>query len=127
MKVCPHCGKEVEDDVKFCPSCGKPIDGEVKEEAVAEPVKEDKNGRLAMIFGIISVAASLVFGGSSLFFVFGAFALVIPLGFGIPALILGIKTRKASKQGLVGFILGIVGIALSVIALSVFIFLITRS
>ena len=119
MKTCPKCGKQVEDDVKFCPQCGASLNEEnalapEKEETVKnEPAKGDiaNKAQLAMIFGIISASLDLA-AAFSILTLFG-FSMLIPIGLGIPAIVLGAKTRKADKKGFAGFVLGIVGVALA--------------
>lgn len=93
-RVCPQCGRVLEETWKSCPYCGKDLIG---------TQKPSKGGRtwaiISIIFGVVS------------FIVFG-----IPLG--LAAIICGaVAVTKENKLGIVGIILGVIGAVLALIIL----------
>lgn len=66
--ICRHCGKIIEDDVRFCPFCGKKIESHLRIEDIETPDDEDekeyeqpKGRRLGK--ALISIVAAVVFVG----------------------------------------------------------------
>lgn len=66
--ICRHCGKIIEDDVRFCPFCGKKIESHLRIEDTETPDDEDekeyeqpKGKRLGK--ALISIVAAVVFVG----------------------------------------------------------------
>ena len=138
MKYCSKCGYACQDDDKFCTRCGAKLQQLVENpqpapaQAVVQPMPvpppmpypipqpvpqeqpkpNQTSAILALVFGILGGVFYII----SMFFtwIFGVFT----LGFAIPALILGVKTRKDGK-GLAGMIMSIVVLSLMVITLVV--------
>ena len=93
-RVCPQCGKVLEETWNACPSCGRSL-----------TLKQQSDGRtwsiLSIVFGIISL---LIFG--------------IPLG--IAAVICGsVAVSKNDDLGIIGIIIGVIGALLAWLILSV--------
>lgn len=92
-RVCPQCGKVLEENWKSCPYCGKDLTG------------AGGTGRTWAIVSIILGAIS--------FLIFG-----IPLG--IAAIICGVvAVAKNDNLGIIGIILGLIGAALAAIVLMI--------
>jgi uncharacterized membrane protein YvbJ len=96
-RVCPQCGRVLEEGWKSCPYCGW-SGAEVK-----SPTKKRTMSRISIILGVVS------------FIVAG-----IPLGIG--AIFCGALaiSRDEDKLGIVGIILGIIGIILALMVLPLF-------
>ena len=66
--ICRHCGKIIEDDVRFCPFCGKKIeshlrieDAEIADDEDEKEYEEPKGKRFGK--ALISIVAAVVFVG----------------------------------------------------------------
>jgi TM2 domain-containing membrane protein YozV len=55
MKVCPYCGKKIEESKKVCPYCGKALEDKVIKKEV-KIKQESKSKLLAGILGILGGA-----------------------------------------------------------------------
>lgn len=99
MKYCIFCGKELNDDAIYCTSCGKKQ--ELPKKEVAQANKDDGLG-----FGIATLC---------LFWV-----PILPIVFGIIALIKGTKTNRLATIvcASVGLFLAIVSLVLYIIILA---------
>lgn len=89
-RVCPQCGKVLEETWKSCPYCGKDLTGAQK-----PPMQGRSWAILSIIFGVVS------------FIIFG-----IP--FGLAAIICGtVAVAKEDMLGIVGVSLGVIGALLA--------------
>lgn len=91
-RVCPQCGRVLEETWKNCPNCSKNL-------SVAQKPQGRTYGILSIIFGVVS------------FIIFG-----IPLGFA--AIVCGaVAVAKDDMLGIVGIVLGVIGALLAFILL----------
>lgn len=60
MKNCPHCDKEISDNVNFCPYCGENLTGVTNSAHFSNEEAELKNGNLVLLFSGISLAGCLM-------------------------------------------------------------------
>ncbi len=93
-RVCPQCGRVLEETWKSCPHCGKNLIG-------AQKPRGRTYGILSIIFGVVS------------FIIFG-----IPLG--LAAIVCGaVAVTREDMLGIAGIILGVIGALLAFWALMV--------
>ena len=118
MKYCTKCGFQVNDEDKFCARCGAPLT-DVNNPLPNNnqnplPNQEVKPNNTKAILSLVFGCLSTLFLGLSLFasLLFG----ILTFGFAIPALVLGIKSRK-NGCGLAGMITSIVVLAIGGIVL----------
>jgi len=118
--ICPFCNKENETKNKYCVHCGKEIENHesqdevnIKEEKITYDYKE-KYAKKSSIYGSISFGFGVVS-------CFGPISIIISILFGIIAIIYGSKSLKTTKvfQAKMGITLGILGIILGIIILTV--------
>ena len=148
MKFCTNCGAQLEDDAKFCTSCGSSVEAAAPAPAPAPtptfvapnqsaapaptytaptyaaptPTVQPNNGIRNPLIAIITGASGL--GTFWLSFLPFGFWGLISLAISAVGFIFGLLSKKSnpgSKMGKLGFIFGIIGMALAVILTIIFI------
>jgi uncharacterized membrane protein HdeD (DUF308 family) len=126
---CKNCGKEVPENSKFCPSCGQSqevIENEKPKEdtqgqptmSTTEPAKKiilAHRGTMILVFGILGIVLNFIC------------CVGVAQVFSILALVMGVGDLKKMKFGMMesegkgittaGMIMGIIGLALTIIAI----------
>ena len=88
-RVCPNCGRVLEETWNSCPHCGRDLSA-----------KSDKGTNLAILSIILAVVSFVIFG--------------IPLG--IAAVICGsIAVAKGDDRGIISIVLGIIGALIAIL------------
>ena len=130
---CKYCGKEIDEDVNFCPHCGKSQQGEPQPVAPSEPnratvaVAEDKPPKVWTVFSIVGKVLGIVCLCASIVPYLNYFSLMFAI-VGIVMSCLGrkAKTEETDRNCSIGLILSIIAVALSVIMIIVYLFLLVE-
>lgn len=124
MKFCPKCGKEVVEGAKFCLNCGEQL---VKEQQPTQPAAyyqapnqsvqkvENKSslGKVAMIFGIISISCVVTCCCSPVAIITGPISIIL-------AAIYMAKHEGQGAAALTGLVLGIVSVCLVILFIAIY-------
>ncbi|MBR3004369.1 MAG: zinc-ribbon domain-containing protein [Lachnospiraceae bacterium] len=145
MKFCTNCGAQLEDDAKFCTSCGSPVEAAAPAKAPAPaptptfvapnptpapaptyaaptPTVQPANGIAKPLVALLGGAVGL--GTFWLSFLPFGFWGIISFCISVVGFIFGLLSKKSnpgSKMGKLGFIFGIIGMALALILTIIFI------
>lgn len=111
QKFCPKCGQPNDADNKFCSRCGTPLDGSQPDytNPEAHPYYSQYEESQKSVT-TSSDTASLVCGILSI--------LLVNLILAIVAIVLGKKRRRENSYAKSGYVCGIVGLALSIVAIA---------
>ncbi|GEM_PF-547270 len=96
MKYCSHCGKEIDDNVKFCPYCGQPVNGGFngvgRNQSYEYSSSSSSGSALVLVAFILGILSTIARGW-----------LLIPLAWCIPRLIKVNDARTNGARLSVGF------------------------